>query len=102
MALIWGWPVTLGTSVVTSSEDTIPFEMPKIAALFDAGQAVLSTFDLDEVLKARDQINSILSRNVVEETSSSGSRGTTRGSAVVSGLVMVTGNSVARTTVGVR
>ena len=25
--------------------------MPKIAALFDAGQAVLSTFDLDEVLK---------------------------------------------------
>src|SRR6516225_6691160 len=25
--------------------------MPKIAVLYDAGQAVLSTFDLDEVLK---------------------------------------------------
>ena len=25
--------------------------MPKLAVLFDAGQAVLSTFDLDEVLR---------------------------------------------------
>ena len=43
--------VTFGTLVTASLIRTIRFTMPKLAVLFDAGQAVLSTFDLDEVLQ---------------------------------------------------
>src|SRR6266487_1735634 len=43
--------ITFGTSVTSFSRRTIRSTMPKIAVLYDAGQAVLSTFDLDEVLQ---------------------------------------------------
>ncbi len=43
--------VTFGTSVTSIPRRTIRSTMPKLAVLYDAGQAVLSTFDLDEVLQ---------------------------------------------------
>jgi diguanylate cyclase (GGDEF)-like protein len=43
--------VTSGTSAGTLRGRYNPWQMPKIAVLYDAGQAVLSTFDLDEVLQ---------------------------------------------------
>ena len=43
--------VTLGTSVTSHHGRTIRSTMQKIAVLYEAGQAVLSTFDLDEVLQ---------------------------------------------------
>ncbi len=45
-------PVTLGTSPIFSfALRLLPKYWSKIAVLYDAGQAVLSTFDLDEVLQ---------------------------------------------------
>ncbi|HKS72317.1 MAG TPA: sensor domain-containing diguanylate cyclase [Terriglobales bacterium] len=41
----------MGTSVTLSNPTTIQDGMQKIALLYDASQAVLSTFDLDEVLQ---------------------------------------------------
>jgi diguanylate cyclase (GGDEF)-like protein len=43
--------VTFGTSVTGLRNDTIRLEMTKIAVLYDAGQAVLSAVDPDEVLQ---------------------------------------------------
>ena len=41
----------MGTSVTTIPSRTLFYDMPKLAVLYEAGQAVLSTFDLDEVLQ---------------------------------------------------